>query len=149
MASVAFADEMTITPFKRLNVHGAVGNLLSDYEYSVVELSGVDRPKANTAAITPQVVELPDRERFEQAVAQWQHDIQFDSFPEDMKEHDSFAAIVGHGFEVVPLIAAHLRRRPSFLFLALEEIFNEDPVPEEAYGRLDSVSAAWLEWLRN
>jgi len=149
MASVAFTDEMTITPFKRLNVVGTAGNLLADFQYSVGDTVSFGRPKANTAAITPQVVELPDRRRFEQAVAMWQQDIQFDSFPEDMKEHDSFAAIVEQRFEVVPLIAAHLRRQPSFLFLALEEIFNEDPVPEDAYGRLDAVTAAWLEWLRN
>lgn len=149
MASVAYADEMTITPFKRLNVNWAPDNLLADFQYSVVDLRGAGLPTANPVAMTPQVVELPDRQRFEHAVAQWQQDIQFDSFPEDMKEHDSFAEIVEQGFEVVPLIAAHLRRRPSFLFLALEEIFNEDPVPEEAYGRLDAVTAAWLEWLRN
>jgi hypothetical protein len=96
----------------------------------------------------PAVINMPDRAKFEAAVVQWHADISFDSFPADMKEHESFADIVAQGYGVVPLIAAHLRRRPSFLFLALEEIFGEDPVPEEAYGNVRSVSAAWLEWLQ-
>jgi hypothetical protein len=99
-------------------------------------------------ALVPQVVDMPNRARFNAAVERWQQDTIFDSLPDEMKDHDSFREIVEVGNSVVPLIAAHLRRSPSFLFLALEDIFEEDPVPEEAYGNLQATVSAWLQWLQ-
>lgn len=121
---------------------------LADTLFEVAESENTRDPDEEPASRVPRVITLPDRARFEAAIAEWFKDIRFDSFAADMKEHESFRAVVLQGYGVVPLIAAHLRRRPSFLFLALEEIFGEDPVPEESYGKLGPVTAAWLEWLQ-
>lgn len=148
MASVAYDGGLTLAPFHRMygDVPGA--RLLADALFATPERQAEASPLENAEAVAPQVISMPDRVRFEETVKRWRNDIQFDSFPADMKEHESFGEIVSQGYGVVPLIAAHLRRQPSFLFLALEEIFGEDPVPEDAYGKLNTVAAAWLEWLQ-
>ena len=96
----------------------------------------------------PTVIPMPNRELFNTALARWLEDTAFDSLPDEMKMHDSFGDIIQEGNRVVPLIAASLRRSPSFLFLALEEIFDEDPVPEDAYGNLQATVSSWLQWLQ-
>lgn len=148
MASAFYDQGLTLAPFRRMYVDLREAALLADGLFRSPD-RGSDAPTADAAdAGVSDVVTLPNRARFEAAVARWQNDISFDSFPTDMKEHESFGEIVEQGYSVVPLIAAHLRRDPSFLFLALEEIFGEDPVPEDAYGNVRTVSAAWLSWLR-
>lgn len=122
--------------------------MLADSFFERRRLGSGDREIEEIEAAVPQVIPLNSRVAFETAVSQWFDDTLFDSLPSDMKEHKSFAAIVQDGERVVPLIAAHLRRRPSFLFLALEEITGADPVPETAYGNLKATVDAWLQWLR-
>ena len=147
MPNVAYNNGTTQAPFRRMYDDDSA-RMLADAVFAIskrqVDVQLSERPEARV----PQVINLPSRERFEASVAHWQKDILFDSFSSDMKEHDSFREIVAQGFGVVPLIAAHLRRKPSFLFLALEEIFEEDPVSEDQYGKLNSVTCAWLKWLQ-
>lgn len=94
------------------------------------------------------VVDLGERQKFKADYATWLEDSMFDSLPNMMREHHSFREIIQSGERVVPLIASELRRRPSFLFLALEDITGEDPVPDEARGNLKATVSAWLAWLR-
>jgi hypothetical protein len=147
MASIAQDRGLTLAPFRRL--YGDFRDImLSDSLFTIPDGATDARPAGNSAALLPQVIALPSRVRFETAVNQWQHDIMFDSLPDEMKGHASFMEIIAEGSRVVPLIAAHLRKEPSFLFLALEEIFGEDPVPEDAYGDLTTTVSAWLQWLQ-
>ncbi len=90
----------------------------------------------------------PTRAEFKAHYAQWLEDSVFDSLPDRMRRHESYQAIISLGDRVVPLIAAELRKEPSFAFLALEDIVQYDPVPEEAQGNLNATVAAWLTWLR-
>lgn len=85
---------------------------------------------------------------FEIAISQWLSDTMFDSLPESMREHPSFDRIVSGGTAILPLIYASLYRQPSFLFLALEKITGENPVPEDALGNLYLTVDAWLRWIR-
>lgn len=147
MPNVACDGGTTLAPFRQVYSDHAM-RVMADMLFAIPKRRVEPVPAESPEARVPQVITLPSRDQFERAVAQWQRDIRFDSFSEDMKDHESFHQIVAQGYGVVPLIAAHLRREPSFLFLALEEIFGEDPVPEEAYGKLSSVASAWLEWLR-
>ena len=90
----------------------------------------------------------PGRDEFRANYAQWLEDSLLDSLPDRMRRHESYRAIVAQGDRVVPLIASALRTRPSFLFLALEEIMGVDPVPDAARGNLRATIASWLSWLR-
>ncbi|MEO8547143.1 MAG: hypothetical protein ABI422_02120 [Sphingomicrobium sp.] len=123
--------------------------LLTDSFFEIPQRLDEAPTREDPEARVLQVIAMPNRTRFEAAVAQWLDDTEFDSLPDEMRDHVSFQAIVQDGVAVVPLIAAHLRRTPSFLFLALEEIFGEDPVPEDAYGNLRTTVSAWLRWLQH
>lgn len=89
-----------------------------------------------------------DRDQFDEAYMQWLEDSAVDSLPQHMRAHASYAAIVALGDSAIPVIAAELRKQPSFLFLALEDIIGEDPIPEEAQGNLYATIETWLAWLR-
>jgi hypothetical protein len=148
MASAFHDHGLTLAPFQRVYGQFREISMLADRLFPVPERNLDSAPAANAEALVPEVITLPNRARFEAAVARWKTDISFDSFAADMKEHESFREIIEQGYAVVPLIAAELRRQPSFLFLALEEIFGEDPVPEAAYGNVKTVAAEWLKWLQ-
>jgi len=147
MASAAYRPDLTLTPFRHFYTLAEPG-MLADSLFERRSLDFDDRIIEEADAAVPKVIPLGDRMAFEAAVSQWFDDTLFDSLPGDMKEHASFATIVRDGERVVPLIAAHLRLKPSFLFLALEEITGADPVPEEALGNLRATVDAWLRWLR-
>lgn len=95
-----------------------------------------------------QVDERINREEFDENYEAWLQDCALDSFPHQMKAHASYHSIVTLGERAIPIIAAKLRQEPSFLFLALEDITGEDPVPEDAQGNLRATIDAWLTWLR-
>lgn len=147
MTSTVCSPGLTLAPFWRM-YGDAREAFLTDSFFATPKQRLFGLPNEEPAARVPKVISIPNRERFEAAVSKWLQDIEFDSLPDAMKDHESFQAIVQDGPSVVPLIAAHLRRTPSFLFLALEELFGEDPVPEEAYGNLQTTVSAWLRWLQ-
>lgn len=95
-----------------------------------------------------QIDERIDRNEFNQNYNQWLNDSIYDSLPELMRAHQSYQVIIAMGERAIPVIAAELRKQPSFLFLALEDITGDDPVPDEAEGDLRATVEAWLEWLR-
>lgn len=147
MASVVSEDGLTLAPFRRIYEERELA-LLTDAYFKTGRLgTALVQPQPDEPA-TPNVVQLPNRAQFDTILARWLNDTAFDSLPDEMKEYDSFNEIVSMGSRVVPLIAANLRRSPSFLFLALEEIFGEDPVPEEAFGNLQATVSSWLQWLQ-
>jgi len=88
------------------------------------------------------------RDWFKATYNQWLRDSRFDSLPDRMRRHKSYKDIVAMGDRVVPSIAAELRREPSFLFLALQDITGRNPVPTSAQGDLRATIAAWLSCLR-
>lgn len=96
----------------------------------------------------PNIGLSPERAAFNEHYAQWLEDSLFDSLPQRMTRHDSYKAIVELGDRAVPLIATELRKKPSFIFLALEDITQADPVPDKFRGDLQATVAAWLSWLR-
>jgi hypothetical protein len=58
--------------------------------------------------------------------------------------HPAYQQIIGLGPAGVPLLLRELEREPDHWFWALRAITGEDPVPEEARGRLREMAAAWL-----
>lgn len=94
------------------------------------------------------VASWSDELAFQANVRQWLDDSLFDSLPHRMKAHASYKAIIAQGEKVVPLVAGELRRKPTFLFLVLEDLTGADPVSEESYGDLRATVEAWLAWLQ-
>jgi hypothetical protein len=48
--------------------------------------------------------------------------------------------------EAIPALLVDLRNEPSHLFLVLQTLTDDNPVPESAYGDLDGIVAAWVAW---
>ena len=148
MASAAYDRGLTLAPFRRIYGEFPEAVLLADNMFTVPEHEPDTGGREDSGVQAPQVISMINRVQFEAALARWLNDSMFDSLPDRMKRHESFAMLVAEGDRAVPLIAAELRKRPSFLFLALEEITGEDPVPAEAQGDLKATISAWLAWLR-
>jgi hypothetical protein len=85
-------------------------------------------------------------ERFESLVRKWKAERRPTSSAVKMAAHPAYREIVGLGRDVVPLILAELEREPDHWFLALHELTDANPVPNESRGRLKEMAAAWTAW---
>lgn len=151
MASRAYQPDQTQAPYRSWLPSGADTRLQSDdllISFDVVGFMGRQMLVFDPHGEPADLGILPTRTDFKTNYQQWLQDSRFDSLPDRMRRHGSYKTIVAMGDRVVPLIAAELRRKPSFLFLALEEITEKTPVPDEALGNLGKTVAAWLSWLR-
>ena len=150
VASRAYRPGETLTPFsgwtgqRRSTLQTDLMLVDADGGVGVLDRDAVSAPNLNRICVSRRA----DQASFKANYAQWLQDSLFDSLPDRIKRHNSYRAIVQEGDRVVPLIAAELRREPSFLFLALEDITGHDPVPQEAEGDLQATIDAWLSWLR-
>lgn len=99
----------------------------------------------------PEIAEAPldERSSFKLNYIRWLDDSEYDSLPEMMRAHESYQSIVARGERVLPFIASELRKDPSFIFLALEDITGKNPVPPNAVGNLQATTDAWLAWLQS
>jgi hypothetical protein len=144
MASAAYRPDQTQAPYTSWMPFDRDHRLQTDDEWVIsddVAVMGHARPA---------LVAFPQQARtqFKDSYARWLEDSVFDSLPDRMRRHDSYQKIVAMGDRVVPLIAAELRKEPSFLFLALEDITKLNPVSEAALGNLRRTVDEWLTCLR-
>ena len=80
----------------------------------------------------------------------WVGDTAMHSNPAIIARHPAYSQIVGMGRQSVPFILNELsqkRNRPHW-FQALHDIIGETPAPEDSWGKVEKVAAAWLEWGR-
>ena len=87
-------------------------------------------------------------DRFQQLRDEWKEQSQYLSNTTQMAMLRPYQQVIGMGPAVVPLILEELRNEPDLWFWALEAITNEQPVPSEAVGHVESSASAWLEWGR-
>jgi hypothetical protein len=96
-----------------------------------------------TATQTPDVTA-----RFAGLAADWKARSRHMSNVAQMAMLRPYQQIIGLGPAAVPLLLGELAREPDQWFWALEAITGEDPVPDEAAGRVAEMARAWLEWGR-
>jgi hypothetical protein len=147
MASLAYRPEQTQAPYRSWNLFSRDDSLQADQRVvdDVVSVLEFRWPTPVALKTQPEPIIRTD---FKESYRQWLEDSLFDSLPDRMRRYQSYQRIVAMGDRVVPLIAAELRQEPSFLFLALEEITETNPVPKSATGNLKQTVDAWLSWLR-
>lgn len=88
-------------------------------------------------------------ERFAALAAEWKRDTEHVSSLTRMVLHPAYQRIVGMGPAALPFLFHALEREPDWWFSALSAITGEDPVPPEARGNLDAMTAAWRRWRRD
>jgi hypothetical protein len=86
------------------------------------------------------------RDYFRDALARWQREAELSSLLAEKRTHPAYRQILGLGEEMIPLILKEIEIRPSFIFMALNDITGEDPIPNEHRGRLSLMVADWLAW---
>jgi len=79
--------------------------------------------------------------------ARWESSTKFLSSLDEMVEADAMQSIIALGDLAVPLIVTDLKATPSFLYLALPEIYGFDPLPDSLNGDLAGLCRAWVEWI--
>ena len=87
---------------------------------------------------------------FIELAQKWLADTATHSNPTIISRHPAYPQIVALGNDAIPLILKEIsqkRNRPHW-FQALHDITGETPAPEETWGKVDEVTAAWLNWGR-
>lgn len=148
MASAAYRPDQTQAPYTSWMPLDQDHRLQIDGEWLISDDVAVKGHARLTLVTVGEYGAQQVRTEFKESYTRWLEDSVFDSLPDRMRRHNSYQRIVAMGDRVVPLIAAELRKEPSFLFLALEDITKHDPVPEAALGNLRQTVDAWLTCLR-
>ena len=85
---------------------------------------------------------------FNKLVEQWEKNRPRGVDLHEMVKHPAYQQIIGMGDEAVPLILRHIEKKPGHWFWALQAITGATPVPEDCYGNLEKMTAAWIRWGR-
>ena len=91
--------------------------------------------------------EEPLSEKFERLFEKWYEDTAPIS-GSVIFNHPNYQKMIDLGKPAVPLMLVKLKEKPHFLFLALQKITGEDPVPKEHAKNFGLVKDAWLDWGR-
>lgn len=89
-------------------------------------------------------------QRFTNHYEAWNEDTMFENNPYQIVANTHFNAIVNMGSQVVPYIINEIKKEPSFLYHALELIFNKQIIRTEREGGMLSFNVkgnckAWVE----
>ncbi|WLA78990.1 hypothetical protein [Bradyrhizobium elkanii] len=77
----------------------------------------------------------------------WRSETAFESDPDSITAHPSFAALVEHADIVCPLIIQDLRMAPSNLVWVLDDAFpNETTYSPSDVGDFVAMSNGWIAW---
>jgi hypothetical protein len=87
-----------------------------------------------------------NQDTFRNLVAEWLDDTLFSSDLSEILASAPFRRIVGLGSPAIPLILRELKKQPSLLVFALQEISKQNPVPPQCRGNITEMTSAWLAW---
>jgi hypothetical protein len=88
------------------------------------------------------------QEQFKKLASDWRKATSFHSSLMKKVSHPTYLKIIDIGMPVVPFLLKELEQNPDHWFVALQKITRADPIPEEAYGKMEKMSEAWLSWGR-
>lgn len=87
-------------------------------------------------------------EKFNALAAKWDSETGHMSSIGDMALNSAYQRIIGMGVAAVPFLLREMELRPNHWHWALNAITEQNPVPEEHYGRLDLIAKDWVKWGR-
>jgi hypothetical protein len=86
------------------------------------------------------------RQRFRRLADEWKDQSRHLSNTAQMAMLRPYQRIIGLGLPAVPLILEELQREPDQWFWALESITEQNPVPDDANGKVGLMAQAWIDW---
>lgn len=142
------------TPLVKDKFHGAPPSILyggqflerfgmSDEAAQVTEIANVTIADVLTADTYSRYREVFQFDRF---LKNWRRNTLTSSNAMEIISDDNLNDIVALGKNVAPLILKEIHSSPSLLFVALERIFNENPIKKEHIGNMAAMAGDWLEW---
>ena len=110
----------------------------------------LSKPKATTVAAAEAEADIEpvpaDRAAFDRLADEWESETALLSFSDQAAEHPAHHAIIDMGEPVVPLILARMQSQSGHWFVALHAITGASPVAPKNRGRINEMTADWLEW---
>lgn len=92
------------------------------------------------------MVESGDAIEFAKLSEKWKEETLYFSSIDKIINHPCYRSIISMGMRAIPHIFVDLHFAPNHWFHALNVITGEDPIPDHAYGDVDLMAEAWLEW---
>jgi hypothetical protein len=83
-------------------------------------------------------------EEYRSLADQWHRETDFHSSISVKINHPAYQKIIALGDDALPLILGDLANCPSFLYLALQTLTKQNPVPQGANPK--ACAEAWLAW---
>ena len=83
---------------------------------------------------------------FAKLSSEWRQGTRYLSSTTAIATHPPYHLIIGLGPQVIPLILSDLQREPGHWFWALSALTGENPVEPSDRGRIQAMTAAWLNW---
>ena len=87
-------------------------------------------------------------QEFKDYSQKWYSETMFFSSPDKIVSHPDYQKIIHMGPKVIPYILEELKKQPHFWFFALRQLTGVNPVPLEIQGKINLMTASWLEWGR-
>jgi hypothetical protein len=114
---------------------------------------GLQEPRYNNHSVSPSSSTISYRvsqvnliRDFFALLNQWRNATRHESNLRIILEDDSFISLVGLGRTIIRLMLEELRREPSLLVFALEDILNFRPYDDIVEGNIGAMTRAWLNW---
>jgi hypothetical protein len=86
------------------------------------------------------------RKEFDKLVDQWRDETGMYSSITKKIKHPAYQKIILMGEKALPWILQELRDRPSYWFVALNEIARQSPVPPDKLNEFGAARDAWIAW---
>ncbi len=86
--------------------------------------------------------------RFHRWVREWRAETLYSSLVVEKINHRAFQQIVNMKELAIDLILKEIETQPDLLYLALQIITGQDPVPQSDKGNVRAATDAWIEWGR-
>ncbi len=86
------------------------------------------------------------KQQFTRLAEEWKSSRGHSSKLADLAMHPAYQQIIGMGERAVPLLLEEMEAHPDHWDWALRAITGFDPVPKESWGKLNEISAAWIDW---
>jgi insertion element IS1 protein InsB len=93
-----------------------------------------------------ELIESINKRAFQKFYRRWRRETKCFSSTQAVLENSNYQAIIDMGRDAVPYIIDRLRKKPAYLFEALERITGECPVKSEHAGHVSKMKADWIEW---
>lgn len=142
------SNRLTLVKGSGTHIFAYYHSAVAQQPHMVAKFDLNDSTLPNDATTSGRVVNSSEllQQQFEALIAEWKDATSHSSSITDICGHPAYLRIIGMGKDAVPFILKELKKERDHWFVALAAISGDNPVPDEARGRMKLMAAAWLDW---